>query len=141
MIVPVSAENERDWAALCAALWPDHCAESWVQRRAEGEHPFEYLCCCGQEAVAFISLSLRRDHVEGTHSSPVGYVEGIYVKPGHRGRGIAKELVDHAKGWARQRGCTELASDCEIGNAGSRAFHNGVGFREANTIVCFAMKL
>ncbi|MCL2544769.1 MAG: GNAT family N-acetyltransferase [Clostridia bacterium] len=137
----MSEENERDWAALCAALWPDHSADVWMQRRADGKHPFEYLYRLGNEAVAFVGLSLRHDYVEGTDTSPVGYVEGIYVKPGHRGKGIARELVEYAKEWALERGCGELASDCEIGNAASRAFHNGIGFREANTIVCFAMKL
>ena len=141
MIVPVSVQNEREWAGLCAALWPGDSVASWMQKRNAGESPYEYLYVDGHEAVAFISLALRHDYVEGTDSSPVGYVEGVYVKPGHRGRGIAKELVEFAKKWALERGCTELASDCELSNADSRAFHGSVGFREANVIVCFTMKL
>lgn len=88
-----------------------------------------------------MSLSLRHDYVEGAESSPVGYLEGIYVRPGHRKKGIAKELVQFAKEWAKNRGCTELASDCEIGNEASRAFHAKMGFAEANRIICFNMRL
>jgi len=141
MIVSVSAQNEREWAQLCAALWPDDPVAAWLARRNAGQNPHEYLYVMGEEAVAFISLSLRHDYVEGTDSSPVGYVEGIYVKPGWRGKGIAKELIAHAKKWAMERGCTELASDCVLNNEDSRAFHGSVGFEEANVIVCFTMEL
>jgi aminoglycoside 6'-N-acetyltransferase I len=79
--------------------------------------------------------------VEGTSSSPVGYLEAIYVKPEFRNQGIAKKLVDFAKNWSIERGCSELASDCELDNEISRKFHNKIGFEEANTIVCFTMDL
>ena len=137
----MSDRNQREWAELCTALWPHHTVESWVQRRDAGKAPHEYLYVDGEEAVAFLSLSLRFDYVEGTDSSPVGYVEGIYVKPNCRGKGIARELIVYAKDWARERGCVELASDCEISNEDSRVFHKGVGFQEANVIVCFTMAL
>ena len=137
----MSAKNEREWAELCTALWPHDTVESWIQRRDAGDAPHEYLYVDGEEAVAFLSLSLRHDYVEGTDSSPVGYVEGIYVKPCCRGKGIAKELIAHAKKWALERGCIELASDCALSNEDSRAFHKGAGFQEANVIVCFTMKL
>ena len=95
----------------------------------------------GGVAVAFMSLSLRHDYVEGTDSSPVGYLEGIYVKPDFRKSGIAAEMVEFAKEWVVSKGCTELASDCELDNEDSRLFHSKIGFEEANRIVCFVMKI
>ena len=68
-------------------------------------------------------------------------MEGIYVKPGHRKNGIAKELVQYAKDWSKNHGCTELASDCELANEASRMFHTQIGFSEANRIICFTMSL
>jgi aminoglycoside 6'-N-acetyltransferase I len=142
MIVPVTKSNEQEWAALCADLWPDESIDDgFIQKRANGELPYEFLYYVEDEAVAFLSLSLRHDYVEGTDSSPVGYLEGIYVKPNFRKNGIARELVEFAKDWAKQQGCTELASDCVLDNETSRLFHNHVGFKEANRIVCFAMDL
>ena len=44
--------------------------------------------------VGFAHCSLRHDYVEGTSSSPVGYLEGIYIKDDYRGSGYAKELLD-----------------------------------------------
>jgi len=141
MITPVSKENEREWAALNVALWPDCDIEEVLQERAAGKRPNEFLYYAGDEAVAFVSLSLRHDYVEGTESSPVGYLEGIYVKPGFRKCNIAKALVAFAKDWSVKNGCSALASDCEWDNEASRLFHNRVGFTEVNRIICFAMDL
>lgn len=38
-------------------------------------------------------------------------------------------------------GCDELGSDCELENTLSIEFHNGVGFEEANRLVCFIKKI
>ena len=146
-IVPVSEENEQEWALMWAEisreLWDDTdaCAEDFLVERSNGNYPHEFLYNENNEAVAFISLSLRRDYVEGTDSSPVGYLEGIFVKPAFRSRGIAKELFLFAKKWAISQGCTELASDCELDNEISKLFHMQLGFKEANCIICYTMDL
>lgn len=141
MILPLTRANQEEWARLCALLWPGSTAEDHLDDLLEGNAQYEYLYYLGDEAVGFISLSIRNDYVEGTKSSPVGYIEGIYVRPECRGRGIARELVEFAKAWTRGRGLTELASDCDLLNDESRAFHKSVGFLEATTVVCFTMDL
>lgn len=140
-MVAVTQENEALWAELCCALWPENSPEDMLAERKAGKLPHEFLYLQAGEAVAFLSLSLRSDYVEGTNSSPVGYVEGIYVKPECRGQGVAAELLEFAKAWSRERGCRELASDCEIENTDSRAFHNAVGFSEASVNIHFTMEL
>ena len=40
-------------------------------------------------AAGFAQCQLRHDYVEGTDSSPVGYLEGIYVQENRRGKGVA----------------------------------------------------
>ena len=141
MIIPVTNNNEKAWAELCTALWPGDSLEGWLQERQSGALKNEFLYMLDGEAVAFVSLSLRHDYVEGAETSPVGYLEGIYVKPRHQNKGIARELVEFAKAWSAEKGCTQLASDCELDNHISRKFHNKVGFTEANTVVCFIMDL
>ena len=142
MIVSVSAENQNCWAELCASLWPHHSVEFFLKEREKNDNLHnEFLYFINDEAVAFTSLSLRHDYVEGTKSSPVGYLEGIYVKPEYRKQGIAQKMVDFAKKWAKEKGCLEFASDCLIENDDSRKFHNKIGFKEANTIVCFTMRI
>ncbi|MCL1820179.1 MAG: GNAT family N-acetyltransferase [Oscillospiraceae bacterium] len=141
MIIPVSKENERIWGELCASLWPHHTVESFINERYNGEFQNDFLYVLKEEIVAFISLSVRNDYVEGTESSPVGYLEGIYVKPEFRNQGIGKRLVEYGKIWCAEKGCSEFASDCLLENDASRKFHNMIGFKEANTIVCFTMRI
>ena len=141
MIVSVIKENENAWAELCVALWPDLTVDSVLRMNHEGMFRNEFLYYeCG-EPVAVLSLSLRFDYVEGTGSCPVGYIEGLYVKPKFRRKGIAEKLVNHAKDWSRRCGCTELASDCTLDNEASQAFHNSIGFTESNRIVCYTIRL
>ena len=142
MICAVSKENQNVWAELCATLWPHRSIEYFLHKRENVNHfQNEFLYYVRNEAVAFISLSLRNDYVEGTNSSPVGYLEGIYVKPEHRNQGIARKMTEYAKKWAAEKGCSEFASDCLVENEESRKFHNRIGFSETNTIVHFAMQI
>ena len=85
--------------------------------------------------------SLRHDYVESCESSPVGYLEGISVKEAYRRQGIAKSLLEECEQWAREKGCREFASDCELTNTDSLRFHLSIGFHEANRIICFSKKL
>ena len=52
-----------------------------------------------------------------------------------------KELLSACESWAKSKGCTEFASDCELANTQSLQFHLNVGFEEANRIICFTKKL
>ena len=91
--------------------------------------------------VGFAQCQLRHDYVEGTASSPVGYLEGIFVKKEYRHLGFAKELLHACEEWAKVQGCTEFASDCELDNAASFAFHMAMGFEEANRVICFRKEI
>ena len=142
MIIPVSETNVTVWAQMCVELWPEATVSAMIEEHTDGHLGNEFIYCTPEnQPAAFISLALRYDYVEGTDSSPVGYIEGIYVREAYRHKGIARELIGFAKEWSRSKGCTELASDCIIENEISRKFHNKVGFKEANTIVCFTMEL
>lgn len=100
-----------------------------------------FLAVSDDMPVGFAQCGLRRDYVEGTCSSPVGYLEGIFVNEEYRKRGIAKELLKTCEKWAKEQGCEEFASDCELINNDSLKFHLNAGFKEANRIICFTKKL
>lgn len=93
------------------------------------------------KCVGLAHVSLRQDYVEGTNSSPVGYLEGIFIQPKYRNLGYAKSLIKECENWAIDLGCTEFASDCELENEQSIRFHLKSGFKIANKIVCFTKKL
>lgn len=91
--------------------------------------------------IGFAQCNIRHDYVEGTNSSPVGYLEGIYIKDEYRNSGFAKELLQECEKWAKEKGCQEFASDCELTNITSLKFHLAVGFEEANRVICFKKKI
>ncbi|WP_102400766.1 aminoglycoside 6'-N-acetyltransferase [Haloimpatiens massiliensis] len=92
-------------------------------------------------SVGVAQCGLRKDYVEGTDSTPVGYLEGIYVIEEFRNKSIASMLCQSCEKWAMEIGCTEFASDCELTNRESLEFHLAIGFAEANRIICFTKKL
>ncbi|WP_430883250.1 aminoglycoside 6'-N-acetyltransferase [Fusibacter sp. JL216-2] len=141
MIVQINHENIDACLKMGLNLWPDmdkiefleeienainsRTAPIFMYKKESGDH------------IGFIQLSIRNDYVEGTTSSPVAYIEGLYVEAAHRKTGVANELVEYAKSWGQSIGCIEMASDCEIENKASIDFHKRIGFHEANRIVCF----
>lgn len=100
-----------------------------------------YIAVCDNTPIGFAQVQLRRDYVEGTETCPVGYLEGIFVKEEYRKHGFAAKLLNACEKWAKEKGCTEFASDCELTNDTSLEFHLKVGFSEANRIICFTKKL
>ena len=92
-------------------------------------------------AVAFAQCGFRHDYVEGTETSPVGYLEGVFVEAAYRRQGIARTLVEECQMFAKEQGCMEFASDCELDNMESLQFHLKMGFVEANRIICFTKRL
>ena len=143
MIAKAEGETLAQVAALACELWPDNRPEGLLaewKASAPGELAV-FLAVEDGAPAGFAQCQLRHDYVEGTETSPVGYLEGIYVRERHRGRGMARALLSACEGWAAERGCGEFASDCELGNTDSIAFHLGAGFAEANRVVCFVKPL
>jgi aminoglycoside 6'-N-acetyltransferase I len=91
--------------------------------------------------IAFMHLSIRVDYVQGSESSPTGYLEGVYVAPDYRKKGISTALFIEGKKWLLEKGCKQIGSDMEEGNQNSYSFHMGVGFKEAGRLVTFIQDL
>ena len=144
MIQKAIEQDSEVLADLALALSPSHDAAELREEFAEllkSEEAACFLACEAGVPVGFAQCQLRHDYVEGTQTSPVGYLEGIFVRPEFRHRGLAKQLLGACESWAKEKGCMEFASDCELGNDASLNFHLSVGFAEANRIVCFTKTL
>ena len=136
--------EEKAAARLACELWPGHTPEEMTgeyEQLLSDDDAAVFLYREGGEAAGFAQCQLRHDYVEGTETSPVGYLEGIYVRETGRRRGIARKLLNACEEWAKAKGCTEFASDCELTNTESQAFHQAAGFREANRIVAYVKKI
>lgn len=126
--------------ALALLLWPDHESDELYDEitgfLADDGSAF-FIAVEDKVMAGFAQCALRHDYVEGTDTSPVGYLEGIYVREPYRRQGIARALSAYCEQWAKERSCTQFASDCLLENAESIAFHHAAGYGEANRIVCF----
>jgi aminoglycoside 6'-N-acetyltransferase I len=137
-------DNLRALTKLGMELWPGHefseLQEEFLEMIQSDKHNILlYLDC--NVPVAFIHLSIRNDYVEGSVSSPTGYLEGIYVRPEFRRRGISSELFAVGKDWLIRNGCIQIGSDMEIDNQDSYPFHMSLGFREAGRLITFIRDL
>jgi aminoglycoside 6'-N-acetyltransferase I len=145
-IEPCSEKSIPDWVALRVLLWPcDSEEESKSDAYAQLRAPERFRALLARDengkAIAFAETSLRNDYVNGCVTSPVGFLEGIYVLPDYRCRGVARQLVETAQTWARDRGCTEFASDALLENTDSHRMHAALGFAEVERVVCFRKSL
>jgi aminoglycoside 6'-N-acetyltransferase I len=136
--------NLDDVTRLALKLWPEH---AWRELRNEledllaSEKDRIFLAVKEGDTIGFVHMSLRFDYVEGSSSSPVGYVEGIYVDENYRNQGVSRKLVEAGEAWAKSLGCKEIGSDTELDNHGSQAFHQRIGFKEAGRIVAFIKEI
>ena len=138
-IRPLEEQDLGEWLRLRQLLWDetsedDHKSEM-VGILENSDSQFVVVADVGGGKLAgFLEASIR-PFVEDCTSENVGYLEGWCVEEKYRRLGIGRSLVRFAEGWARQRGCTEMASDAEIDNEESLQAHASLGYRETSRLV------
>ena len=146
MAIPCESVDQPGWLELREQLWPNHpSAEHLAEMASFLASPERFAQFIEYDpsgnALGFVEAALRSDYVNGTNSSPVGFLEGIYVVPQARRQGIARILVAEAERWAASIGCSEFASDAHIDNTRSHAMHAALGFEETERVVFFRKAL
>jgi aminoglycoside 6'-N-acetyltransferase I len=140
-IKPCTSVEQAGWLQLRMALWPADRVEHLQEMQELCAQPARYAqwIACSQlgEPQGLVEVALRSDYVNGTESSPVGFLEGLYVDPAFRKQGIAAMLVKTAEQWVKEQGCTEMASDALLDNTASHAMHRALGFQETERVVVF----
>ena len=144
MIRTASVADSRTVAELALRMWDGHTVDELTADFARiigSDTAVCFIKYIDGTPIGFAQCGLRSDYVEDTESSPVGYLEGIFVKENYRNKGYAKELLCACEEWAKRMGCREFASDCELDNTNSLKFHLAMGFEETNRIICFKKEL
>ncbi len=134
--------RDPDWLPLRCAFWDGESEEEHYAslKKFTTKHPpyFALIANDAQgEAVGFAEISVRRDYVNGCADTPVMFLEGIFVLPEYRGKGISAALCRAAEAWGAEQGIREFASDSDVDNHVSIRAHLGLGFEEVERVVCF----
>jgi GNAT superfamily N-acetyltransferase len=116
-----------------AGLW-----EGWNAPDGETVRTFAIITTAAKAEMAALH---DRMPVNGCTTYPVAFLEGIYVDPDWRKRGIARLLCRAVEYWATDLGCSELASDTDLKNTDSQRMHTALDFEETERIVFYRKQL
>lgn len=147
-IRPVTRADRDEWGRLRQALFlesPLREIDDWLDAEdAGGAHPVGVAVLVADRGdgtlAGLVEIGLR-SYAEGCETSPVAYLEGWYVDPDVRRRGLGRRLVQAAEAWAVANGFTEMASDAGLHNEVSLKAHGALGYQEVERQVCFRKRL
>jgi aminoglycoside 6'-N-acetyltransferase I len=136
---PLKERDISEWFRIRKLLWDElNDDEHKAEMLDIYEHTETQLVLIAEtdtgKLIGFLEASIR-PFVEDCHTDHVGYLEGWYVEPEFRRYGVGRRLVRSAESWARSKGCTEMASDSEIGNDLSLKAHLNLGYEETSRLV------
>ena len=142
MIVrPATEADVPAWAAMRRRLWPEENAAE-LERELAAADPALLGLVAEEEGrlIGFAEASVR-NYAEGGPPGPAAYLEGIWVEPERRRRGVGRALLTAVEGWARRQGLGWLGSDAPLDNDLSHSWHRGAGFGEVERLVVFGKLL
>src|SRR4030095_10974103 len=130
---PLREPDLNEWLRLRKRLWDATSEDDHKSEMVEIiDHPHSQFVLVAEHddgrLIGFLEVSIR-PFVEDCETDHVGYLEGWFVEPEFRKYGIGKELVKRGEGWAKSKGCTEMASDAEVGNAQSLDAHLSLDYK------------
>jgi aminoglycoside 6'-N-acetyltransferase I len=136
-------DNKAEWLRMRKGVWPeapDEYLDYDMDDVLSSNRNAVFFALIEGVPVGMIEAHLR-ESAEGCFSSPVGYIEAWFVDENLRGKGIAGALTDAAENWAREKGCTDMASDTWLDNAASIRAHAKMGYTEVERLVHFVKQL
>lgn len=142
-LVPIEKRDFALWQEMRREIYPVLDPE-YDRREMEQIHASDIWFCCFIEdngaSIGLVELS-SRNIVDGCLSSPVAYLEGLYLKPEYRGRGLGKEAMRLVMDWCRDKGFSELATDAELENLRAQKFYSMLGFEETDRVVEYRIQI
>jgi len=122
-------------------LWPDNNFEDLFEESKKSNNTFYFGGIIKEKLIGFIQISIRYEYVNGSSTSPLGYIEGIYVLNEYQRCGYGRKLIEFACSFIKEKGYSEIASDVLIDNIESQEFHQKVGFSETERTIYYIRKL
>ena len=121
-------------------LWPEPERDDLAER--ERLHvPNTVLVAEHEGRLAGFAEATVRSVVDGFYYEPAAFLEGIWVEPDARRKGVATALLAAVTEWAREQGVNGIGSDALVENVESIAWHRQVGFEIESEVFKFVRPL
>jgi ribosomal protein S18 acetylase RimI-like enzyme len=105
-------------------------AHDWLRARIGNNESTVLLARVGGSAAGFVQLYPMYSSV---HTARIWILNDLFVDPAHRRAGIAQDLLDAAKAFARDDGARAILLETNRDNAAARALYQGNGWSEDDT--------
>ena len=143
-LIPIGKESFDTWKGMREVLYDDVDEAYHLEEMASIYSHQDWYCSFvvddDEQVIGLVELS-SRNIVDGCLSSPVAYLEGLYLEPHYRRKGHGKELMWMLIAWCKKHGFSEFATDTALSNTKAQKFYTSIGFEKQETIVEFHMKI
>ena len=128
------------WVELRHQLWPDSPMESLGQEATSLLMSPDEVCFLAVDDSG-IPLGFAEAAIHQALSGLYGHLEGWYVRPEYRGRGMGRELVGCIEQWCLHRAIRILTSDTTPDCPLSPDAHKRSGFKKICEFTIFMKEL
>jgi GNAT superfamily N-acetyltransferase len=87
-----------------------------------------FVAMIGTQVVGSYALLVMHNMAHG--GMPSAVVEDVVVASAFQGRGIGRQLMDHAKEQAKSAGCYKLALSSNLKRHAAHSFYDSLGFEQ-----------
>jgi aminoglycoside 6'-N-acetyltransferase I len=137
-----SEEDKTEWLRLRMALWPDvskEIHEKEISAMLSNPERFITFIACDSPnfTIGFLEASIHEIIDEGCVVKNIGYIEGWYIDPKYRRKGVGAELVKSAEKWAIEKRLNEMAVDTNLDNIQSQNAYQALGYKEQDRFILY----
>ena len=133
---PVARQDAAAWLRMRQALWPEY-ENGWHAKEIDAfldgrlKMPLAVLVAVddADRPIGFVELFIR-PYAEHCETDRVAYLEGWYVEPEFRRKGVGRALITAIRDWAGRRGLRAITLETGAANEPARAFYAALGFAE-----------
>jgi ribosomal protein S18 acetylase RimI-like enzyme len=86
-----------------------------------------WLICDGDAAVGYLALTFGYSL---EYHGPDAFIDELYIRPSHRGRGWGTRAMGHAEATARSKGIRALHLEVGHRNVAAQAFYRKLGYAD-----------
>ncbi len=111
MITQATPKDALILAELAIQMWNGHTLselETDFSDIISNENAVCFIKYVEDKPIGFAQCQIRYDYVEGTETSPVGYLEGIFIQEEFRHKGFARELLQKCEKWVNSKNVPNL---------------------------------